>query len=96
MVWVDVKHRAYADSELNYTYLSFMTLATLIAGIAIVLGLADFGDWRHGARPGVWSYCCAWRRLGPAALSLAACCCSNPSHWICRSYRPHHCRGPES
>ena len=37
VVWVDVTHRAYADSELNYTYLSFMTLATLIAGIAIVL-----------------------------------------------------------
>ena len=37
VVWVDVTHRAYEDSELNYTYLSFMTLATLIAGIAIVL-----------------------------------------------------------
>ena len=37
VVWVDVTHRAYADSELNWTYLSFMTLATIIAGIAIVL-----------------------------------------------------------
>jgi uncharacterized hydrophobic protein (TIGR00271 family) len=37
VVWVDVTHRAYQDSELNWTYLSFMTLATLIAGIAIVL-----------------------------------------------------------
>lgn len=37
VVWADVTHRAYADAELNWTYLSFMTLATLIAGIAIVL-----------------------------------------------------------
>jgi uncharacterized hydrophobic protein (TIGR00271 family) len=37
VVWTDVVQRAYEDSELNWTYLSFMTLATLIAGIAIVL-----------------------------------------------------------
>lgn len=37
VVWVDVTHRAYAESELNWTYLSFMTLAILIAAIAIVL-----------------------------------------------------------
>ena len=37
VVWADVTHRAYADSELNWTYLSFMSLATLIAAIAIVL-----------------------------------------------------------
>jgi uncharacterized hydrophobic protein (TIGR00271 family) len=37
VVWTDVVHRAYEESELNWTYLSFMTLATLIAGIAIVV-----------------------------------------------------------
>ncbi len=37
VVWVDVTHQAYADSEFNWTYVSFMTMATLIAGIAIVL-----------------------------------------------------------
>jgi uncharacterized hydrophobic protein (TIGR00271 family) len=37
VVWVEVVQRAYEESELNWTYLSFMTLATLIAGIAIVL-----------------------------------------------------------
>lgn len=37
VVWVDVTQRAYEDSELNWTYVSFMVLATLIAGIAIVL-----------------------------------------------------------
>ena len=37
VVWTQVGNRAYEDSELNWTYLSFMILATLIAGIAIVL-----------------------------------------------------------
>jgi uncharacterized hydrophobic protein (TIGR00271 family) len=37
VVWAEVTQRAYEDSELNWTYASFMTLATLIAGIAIVL-----------------------------------------------------------
>ena len=37
VVWAEVTQRAYEESELNLTYLAFMTLATLIAGIAIVL-----------------------------------------------------------
>jgi uncharacterized hydrophobic protein (TIGR00271 family) len=37
VVWADVTQRAYEESELNWTYGSFMVLATLIAGIAIVL-----------------------------------------------------------
>lgn len=37
VVWADVTHRAYDESELNWTYVSFMVLATLIAAIAIVL-----------------------------------------------------------
>lgn len=37
VVWVDVTQRAYEDSELNWTYVSFMVLATMIAGIAIIL-----------------------------------------------------------
>src|SRR4051812_3370813 len=37
VVWAEVVQRSYDDSELNWTYLSFMTLATLLAGIAIVL-----------------------------------------------------------
>jgi Domain of unknown function (DUF389) len=39
VVWVDVTHQAYAESEFNWTYVSFMTMATLIAGDH--LGLAD-------------------------------------------------------
>jgi uncharacterized hydrophobic protein (TIGR00271 family) len=37
VVWADVTQRSYEESELNWTYVSFMSLATLIAGIAIVL-----------------------------------------------------------
>jgi len=37
VVWAEVTQRAYEDSELNWTFVSFMTLATWIAGIAIVL-----------------------------------------------------------
>lgn len=37
VVWADVAQRSYDESELNWTYLSFMSLATLIAAIAIVL-----------------------------------------------------------
>jgi uncharacterized hydrophobic protein (TIGR00271 family) len=37
VVWTDVVQSSYEESELNWTYLSFMTLATLIAGIAIIL-----------------------------------------------------------
>ncbi len=37
VVWAEVTQRAYEDSELNWTYVSFMTLATMIAAIAVVL-----------------------------------------------------------
>ncbi|WP_407345526.1 DUF389 domain-containing protein [Pengzhenrongella phosphoraccumulans] len=37
VVWAEVTQQAYGDSELTWTYLSFMCLATLIAAIAIVL-----------------------------------------------------------
>jgi len=36
VVWADVAQRSYEETELNWTYLSFMTLATLLAAIAIV------------------------------------------------------------
>ncbi|MDT0187918.1 DUF389 domain-containing protein [Microbacterium sp. ARD31] len=37
VVWTDVTQRAYEESELNWTYVAFMTLATLLAAIAIVV-----------------------------------------------------------
>lgn len=37
VVWAEVTQRAYADSEANWTFASLLSLATLIAGIAIVL-----------------------------------------------------------
>lgn len=36
VVWADVAQRSYEATELNWTYLSFMTLATVIASIAII------------------------------------------------------------
>ena len=36
VVWADVVERAYEDSALTWTYLSFMILATLLAAIAVV------------------------------------------------------------
>ena len=37
VVWAEVTPRAYDESELNWTFLTFMSLATIIASIAIVL-----------------------------------------------------------
>lgn len=37
VIWSDVSQRAFEESELNWTHLFFMALATLIAGIAIIL-----------------------------------------------------------
>ncbi|MGZ4452083.1 MAG: DUF389 domain-containing protein [Nocardioides sp.] len=37
VIWADVTQRAYEESEPNWTYFTFMILATLIASIAIVL-----------------------------------------------------------
>jgi uncharacterized hydrophobic protein (TIGR00271 family) len=36
VVWAEVTERAYDDSQLTWTYVSFMILATLLAAIAIV------------------------------------------------------------
>ncbi len=36
VVWTDVVERAYDESSLTWTYLSFMVLATLLAAIAVV------------------------------------------------------------
>ncbi len=37
VVWADITQQAYDDSEPNWTFLSLISLATLIAGIAIIL-----------------------------------------------------------
>lgn len=37
VVWAEVTQRAYEDSQLNWIYLAFMTLATLLASVAIVV-----------------------------------------------------------
>lgn len=37
VVWPEVTQRAYEETQLNWTYLAFMTLATMLASIAIVI-----------------------------------------------------------
>ena len=37
MVWAEVAQRSYEETELNWSFLTFLTLATVIAAIAIVL-----------------------------------------------------------
>ena len=37
VVWADVAQRSYEETELNWTYISFMSMATLLAAIAIVI-----------------------------------------------------------
>ncbi len=37
VVWAEVGQRAYEDPGLNWTYVTFLTLATLIAAGAVVL-----------------------------------------------------------
>ena len=37
VVWAEVTQRSYEETELNFTYLAFMSLATLLASIAIVV-----------------------------------------------------------
>ncbi|MDZ7578522.1 MAG: DUF389 domain-containing protein [Candidatus Nanopelagicales bacterium] len=37
VVWADVIHRAYEDTEINKTYVAFMTMALMIAAIGIVI-----------------------------------------------------------
>lgn len=37
VVWADVTQRSYEETELNWVYLSFMTLATMLAAIAIIV-----------------------------------------------------------
>lgn len=37
VVWAEVTQRAYEDSEMNWTFVTFMALATIIAAVGIVL-----------------------------------------------------------
>jgi len=36
VVWAQVTHHAYDEAELNWTYSSFLVLATLLAGVAVI------------------------------------------------------------
>jgi len=79
VVWLDVIQRAYDDSELNWTFMSFMTLATFIAGIGIILDsqILTIGAMVLGpefgciAAMGVALVQNRWGLLGHAVRSLA-------------------------
>ena len=80
VVWTDVIERAYEESALTWTYLSFMILATLLAAIAIVtdsvilvIGAMVLGpEFVADRRPGRRASCavaatCSVRRCGPSS-----------------------------
>ena len=70
VVWADVVQRSYDDSELNWTYLSFMTLATLLVAAAATL-LALCEEARVGTRQKL-TLGRAHGRVGVAATDRAA------------------------
>ncbi|NKY38247.1 DUF389 domain-containing protein [Cellulomonas septica] len=78
VVWPQVVLRAYDDTELTWTFLSFMTLATLLASIAIivdsqvlVIGAMVLGpEFGAVAALGVALVRRRWRLLRRAALAL--------------------------
>ena len=84
VVWADVVQRAYEDSELTWTFLSFMTLATLIAGIAIILDsqILVIGAMVLGPEFGaIAALGLALVRAAPAAVTQALRTLSSASPW---------------
>ena len=87
VVWAQVIQRAYEDTELNWTYASFMTLATLIATVAIVLDsqilvIGARSSDRSSARSPRWAF--------PSSKGGAPCSGGRPGHcwWASRSPSP--------
>lgn len=80
VVWAEVTRRGYDDSELNWTFMSFMVMATLLAAIAIVLdsqvltiGAMVLGpEFGAVAALGVALVRRRWTLLGFAARALLA------------------------
>lgn len=80
VVWPQVGQRAYLESELNFTYLGFMILATVLAAIAIVLdsqvltiGAMVLGpEFGAIAAIGVALVLRRWKLLGQALWTLVA------------------------
>jgi hypothetical protein len=88
VVWAEVAQRSYEETELNWTYLSSMTLATIIAAIAVTTVLALVGralgwvtlDHVIGPRPATafiytpdkWSFIVAVIAATAGVLSLTS------------------------
>jgi hypothetical protein len=68
VVWAEVAQRSYEESELNWTYLSFMTLATVIASIAIILDSQVLVIGAMVLGPEFRCHCRARRCPGPAPV----------------------------
>ena len=83
VVWVDVTHQAYADSEFNWTYVSFMTMATLIAGIAIILDSQILVIGAMVLGPEFGAVAALGVALVRGRLTLLARAASNPGDGIC-------------
>lgn len=74
LVWPEVTQRAYEDSELNWTFLSFLTMATTLAAIGIILDsqILTIGAMVLGPEFGaVAALAVALVRRRPALLGLA-------------------------
>ena len=84
VVWADVTRRPYEDTELNWTYASFMTSATLIATVAIVL------DSQMASGPWSWVPSSVPSRLsgGPGAAAGAPCSGARPGRCWWASWWP--------
>lgn len=75
VVWAEVAQRSYEETELNWSYLTFLTLATVIAAIAIVLDsqILVIGAMVLGPEFGaIAALGVALVRHRPALLALAA------------------------
>ena len=90
VVWAEVTQRAYDESELNWGYLSFMTMATLLASIAIVvdsqilvIGAMVLGPEFGASRPSAWR----WSGVVPLWAS------SQPGPWCWASPPSRHLPG---
>ncbi len=68
VVWAEVTQRSYEESELNWSYLTFLTLATVLAAIAIVVDSTDPGDRRDDPGPGIRDHRRTRGRPRPAAI----------------------------
>ena len=94
VVWAEVTQRAYDESELNWTYLSFMTLATLLASIAIILDSQILVIGAMVLGPGVRRDRGPGPRPGAPAAGAGVLRRANVAPGLRGRHRPDHAGGP--